>query len=249
MAGRRLLVPGLVLFAAAAVVAVWYSGRPEQPGRLVLRIHPFVGPEPLELNRVRYANPGGEGTFKVRDFQFFLGNVRLVADGSEFVEPESYHLARFDGGDGTHSIVIEDVPREDYGRIEFGIGVDAEANGSIASVGELDPNGRMAWSWDVGYKFVLVEGGIVVGDVQSPLVYHVGFDENYKRVSLELDGPLFDGLEGEVHLRADLKRMFQGSEAVDMSALSTVKFDRADSKLLADNFASMVSLCSCDRGR
>ncbi len=70
------------------------------------------------------------------------------------MEPESYHLARFDSDDGTYVIVIENIPREDYRRIEFGIGVDPATNGTMASVGELDPNGRMAWSWDVGYKFV-----------------------------------------------------------------------------------------------
>jgi hypothetical protein len=231
------------------IAAAWYSYRSVPPGRLALRFHPFVGEEALVLDQVRYANPGGEGTFKVRDFQFFVSNIRLVSNSAEFVEPESYHLARFDSDHGTHVIVIENVPREDYRRIEFGIGVDPAANGTIASVGELDPNGRMAWSWDVGYKFVLFEGALVVGDTQYPLVYHVGFDENYKQVSLELGEPLFDGPEAEVDFRTDLLQMFSGAKTVDMAGMSNVKFDRTDAKLLADNYARMVSICSSDCGR
>ena len=62
-----------VVFAGA-----WYSYRAAQPGRLVLRFHPFVGEEALVLDAVRYANPGGEGRFKVRDFQFFISNITLT---------------------------------------------------------------------------------------------------------------------------------------------------------------------------
>jgi hypothetical protein len=244
MASKRYLIPAVVILTGAVIAAAWYSHRAAQPGRLALRFHPFVGEQALLLNQVRYANPGGEGTFKVRDFQFFISNIRLVSNSAEFVEPESYHLARFDSDDGTHVIVIENVPREDYRRIEFGIGVDPATNGTVASVGDLDPNGRMAWSWDVGYKFVLFEGALVVGDIQYPLVYHVGFDENYKQVSLELGEPLFDGTEAEVDFRADLLQMFSGAKTVDMAGLSNVKFDRTDAKLLADNYARMVSICS-----
>ena len=107
----------------------------------------------------------------------------------------------------------------------------------------------MAWSWDVGYKFVLFEGVLVVGDIQYPLVYHVGFDENYKQVSLELDADLFDGPEADIEFRTDLLQMFSGAKTVDMVGTSNVKFDRTDAKLLADNYAGMVSICSPPCGR
>ena len=37
--------------------------------------------------------------------------------------------------------------------------------------------------------------------------------------------------------------MFKGAQTVDMSALSNVKFDRADARILARNYHRMVSLC------
>lgn len=247
MASRRDLGLGMLLLAVASASAACLASPPAPATRLNLRFHPFVGNEALVLDEVRYANPGGEGRFKVRAFQFFLSNIRLLADGVEFAEPESYHLARFDGDDGTYVLVIENVPRQDYRRLEFGIGVDPAANGSIVPAGDLDPNGRMAWSWDVGYKFVLFEGGLVRGDTQYPLVYHVGFNENYRPLSFALDRSLFDLADATLDFRTDLLRMFKGVHTVDMAALPNVKFDHGDARLLAENYAGMVSMMS--RGR
>jgi hypothetical protein len=244
MSGKARLLPAFL--AVAVCGGAWLACRSSPPPlRVTLRFHPFAGDEVLQLDQVRYANPGGDGSFKVRDFQFFVSNIRLVADSTEFLEPESYHLARFDDDEGIYPIVIENVPRANYRQVEFGIGVDPAANGLVAA-GDLDPNGRMAWNWEVGYKFVLIEGGLVVGDTQYPLVYHVGFNENYKQVSIDLDESLSH--DTTLDFRADLLTMFNGAQTVDMAAMPNVKFDRADAKLLADNYARMISLCrsGCD---
>ncbi len=178
-----LLVPVLLAVAAALGVAGWRLYRAAQPVELALYFHPFVGPEPLVLNKSSYPNPGGEGRFKVRDFQFFLSNIRLVSASEAYVEPDSYHLARFDDEEPAFVIVLHGVPRRNYSRIEFGIGVDAAANRSLKQRGDLDPNGRMAWNWEVGYKFVLFEGALLRGNTSDALVYHVGFEENYRPIS------------------------------------------------------------------
>ena len=107
--------------------------------------------------------------------------------------------------------MLHDVPRRDYERIEFGIGVDAAANKSLAQRGDLDPNGRMAWTWEVGYKFVLFEGTLERGDASVPLVYHVGFDENYTLVSTELQDEPVESRPARLDFRVDLLRLFQGS--------------------------------------
>ena len=241
MSRQAYLVPVLILLAAGAGAALYVGTRPAPTVQLSLRFNPFVGDEVLQLKQGRYANPGGEGMFTVRDFQFFVSNVRLVAENAVFQETDSYHLVRFDSEDGTYVIGLENVPRDSYSRVEFGIGVDPAANGTITSVGDLDPNGRMAWSWDVGYKFVLVEGALELGDRRIPLVYHVGFDENYKHVSLPLVATLFERQEATLDLRVDLRQMFKSALTVDMSELSNVKFDRGDARLLATNYRYMVS--------
>ncbi len=240
---RKVTLLMLVALAVTAALGVtfWRLHRAAQPVELALYFHPFVGAEPLVLNEPRYPNPGGEGRFKVRDFQFFLSNIRLVSATGAYVESDSYHLVRFDGEEPAFVIVLHDVPRRNYERIEFGIGVDAAANRSLKQRGELDPNGRMAWTWEVGYKFVLFEGTLVRGNASVPLVYHVGFEENYRLIATELHREPLDSRPARLDFRVDILRLFQGSTTVDMAALPSVKFDRADAALLARNFAAMVT--------
>ncbi len=239
---RKATIALSVLIGLAAIAGGgWWRHRATQPIELALYFHPFVGSERLTLNEARYPNPGGEGRFKVRDFQLFLSNIRLAGESGEFIEPDSYHLVRFDGAEPAFAIVLHGVPRRDYQRIEFGIGVDPAANTSLTQRGDLDPNGRMAWTWEVGYKFVLLEGTLERGDTSVPLVYHVGFDENYKPVTMALQDGLLKSRSTRLDFRVDLSRLFQGSSTVDMAALPSVKFDRTDARLLARNFAGMIT--------
>jgi hypothetical protein len=235
------LISVLLALAAALGFTRWRLHRAAQPVELTLYFHPFVGAEPLVFNECRYPNPGGEGRFKVRDFQFFLSNIQLVSPAGAFIEPDSYHLVRFDGDESTFRIVLRDVPRRKYERIEFGIGVDAAANRSLESRGDLDPNSRMAWTWEVGYKFVLFEGELLRASASDPLVYHIGFTENYRPISTRLPREALDGRLARLDFRVDLLRLFQGSTKVDMAALPSVKFDRADAALLGRNFAALVA--------
>jgi hypothetical protein len=239
---RKVVLAGAWLVAVAAVgFAGWRLHLASQPMEVALHFHPFVGGEPLIFNEVRYANPGGGGRFKVRDFQFFLSNIRLVGADGAYIEPDSYHLVRFDGEGPDFVIVLRGVPRRNYERVEFGIGVDAAANGSLASRGDLDPNSRMAWSWEVGYKFVLFEGALMRGDASTPLVYHVGFAENYRPVTMVLRGQPLEGRSARLDFRVDLLRLFQGSTNINMAALPSVKFDRSDAALLARNFGALIA--------
>ncbi len=215
-----------------------------QTGSLVLRFEAYVEDEPLILHQVRYANPGGDGAFRVRDFRFFLSNIRLVHGTEEYRVPESYHLVRFDGEGQIYELRLSGIPRLPYSEIHFGLGVDEVANSSIESVGDLDPNSRMAWSWDVGYKFILFEGGLSLEDEVVPLVYHVGFNENYKPTRFTLERPLFDEEMESLTFIVDVMKLFRGAHTVDLSVLSSVKFDRSDARLLAENYAAMVALCA-----
>ena len=241
---RKATIALSVLLALAAIAGAvgWWRHRAARPIELVLYFHPFVGPEPLTLNEARYPNPGGEGRFKVRDVQLFLSNIKLTGDSGAYIEPDSYHLVRFDGTKPAFAIVLHGVSRRDYRRIEFGIGVDPAANKSLTQRGDLDPNGRMAWTWEVGYKFVLLEGTLERDGTSIPLVYHVGFDESYTPVSMALHAEAVKGRAARLDFRVDILRLFQGSSTIDMVALPSVKFDRTDAALLARNFAGVIAL-------
>ena len=77
----------------------------------------------------------------------------------------------------------------------------------------------------------------------------MGFDENYMEVRLPLSAAWFEGEEATFDICVDLQRMFKSDQTVDMSKLSNVKFDSGDAHLLANNYASMVSLCPVRKTR
>ena len=239
---RSGLVVSLILSVLVAVVTGFLIYRANLPGTLNLNFKAVVGDDQLVFNEFLYQNPGGQGRFKIRDFQFYLSNIRLTGESGEHIETDSYHLVRFDLNEGNYTIVLNKIPRRNYRSIQFGIGVDDLANNSIVPSGDLDANSRMAWSWDVGYKFVLFEGGLELDDTLYPLVYHVGFDENYKVVEKEISEDLFDRQSAFLEITVDILKLFIGRAEVDMSGLPSVKFDREDAKLIADNYENMIDV-------
>ena len=242
MTRRALILGALVVIVLVGVAVRVQMSIARRPADLTLRFEAVADGTPLVRNQFVYPNPGGEGQFGVRNFQFFISNVRLTSEAGDYVESASYHLARFDNEDASFTISLKEVVPRDYRQIELSIGVDEAANHSLASVGELDPNGRMAWAWESGYKFVLFEGGLQVNDLQIPLVYHVGFDENYTRMVFPEDSLTGSHRSAPLVFQVDMMALFRGTSTIDMKSLSNVKFDRADAKLLAANFANMITL-------
>lgn len=241
---RQTVVLAVAIALGVAGAVFTYSSR--QPASVILRFTAAMGDKALVFNEPVYANPGGRGDFSVRDFLMYLSNIQLVGASGTFSVPDSYHLARFDNASNTYELLIEEVPRDNYSWVILSIGVDQDANASIAPVGDLDPNGRMAWNWEVGYKFVLFEGSLLVDGERRPLVYHVGFSENRRTLEFDLQEPARVWSPEGLAFRVDLMALFAGNQTVDMQALSNVKFDRADAALLANNYASMISLVPPD---
>jgi len=228
---------GLLLTGAAI-----YVYQISQPGTLKMRFDAVVGDQPLVFNDARYSNPGGAGMFRIRDFQFFISNIDLHGEKGVYRVPDSYYLARFDNSSTSYRIDLANVPRDGYSAVTFSIGVDEVANGSIMSVGDLDPNSRMAWNWEVGYKFLLFEGALIDGDTIRPLVYHVGFNENRKTLRFDLPEEVAPDSSDALLFTVDVLALFTGKNTVDMVALPNVKFDRDDARLLAGNYGTMISL-------
>jgi hypothetical protein len=225
------------------------DGTSEPRASVTLRFAAQVDRQPLHLGAQRYTAPTGSGEFTVEDFKMYISNVilRNLETGNAHVEKDSYHLVRFGGESNNFDIVLEGVDASDYDAIDFAIGIDPVRNMSIENLRDLNPNNQMAWNWDVGYKFVLLEGTFYPqnGLTPIPLVYHVGYSENYKELSFGLD-------EGERNPSAqtnttltfeiELMEMFRNPQDIDFNVLPSIKFDQGESKMFADNYADMIRL-------
>jgi hypothetical protein len=242
VSNARILLIGVAVALIGA--AVWVI-RPLifPPNTAVtLEFVPVVDGSPLLFNEFAYANPGGTGVYSVHDFKFYLSNVKLHGNDEIFAETDSYHLVRFDNLDGSFRIVLTDVPLRTLDSISFSIGLDAEANSSIRPMGDLDANGQMAWNWEVGYKFVLLEARFKDGADVKPLVYHIGFDENRRDFEFAPAGNYAMTDEGPIRFVVDIMKIFDSTTKIDIAEIDTVKFDEVDARLIADNYQNMIEV-------
>ena len=246
---------GILMLTIVIILANgWLRSLPQE---LTLRFHPYVGDKPLVLNNKSYKNPGGNGEFSIRDFQLFISNIVLNYPSSSLNEPESYHLLRFDGKTHFAQLDIARIKLKKLRQLSFGIGIDPQANGTILFSGDLDPNSRMAWNWQVGYKFLLLEGSLTVKNEQLPLVYHIGFNESYTKLNFDIaDKNIIR--DGVINFKIDLLRLFQKPRPqtkqltnqplnkdikyIDMSEMSHVKFAPDDVKVIANGFRDFISI-------
>ncbi len=228
------LCASVTLFCPARVAA-------EDTRRLEITFVASSQGAPFVFDEFAYSDPVGGEPVMFRDIRFYASGLKLRNATEEFAEADSYHLVRFDARSPTDKVVLDNVPLGEIDEIEMSIGLDPEANGSIMPRGDLDPNSRMAWNWEIGYKFLLAEGALMVGDKLEPLVYHVGFNESLRTLRL----PVSIGKEDmSLTLDVDVLALFAGVNTIDMSALPTIKMNRADASMLADNFTTFVNVRS-----
>jgi hypothetical protein len=217
---------------------------PAESATLRLNFSHVVKGEALALNTGRYVNAAGE-TYNIQKFKYYISNLRLrnTRSGEVYNEPDSYHLVNTaDGPD--FNITISDLPDGEFNQLEFGIGVDNASNTSTDRFGDLDPSNDMAWDWNTGYKFILLEGLYFPeqGDSQ-PLVYHVGEDMNYRTLTFNLEQApgstisLSPGQLRQLNLTVDIAQIFENPHTVSFVDYPVVMFNPF-SQQVADNFAS-----------
>lgn len=132
--------------------------------------HTFDGAD-FDLNTA-YTNMAGEEVTFTK-LNYYVSNVRLIkSDGSEWAEPESYHLVKLEESIST-LISISDVPAASYTGLKFMIGVDSTRNVSGAQSGALDIANQMFWSWNNGYIFIKAEGNSPASS-NGTFEYHLG---------------------------------------------------------------------------
>lgn len=242
------MIQRYVMFAVALVISglvgwLAYGWLYPVKANIKLAFKARVGEDVFKRNEFIYQNPGGDGQFRINDFRFFLSNVRLTGSNGQVISvPDSYHLARFDNANAAYELSINELEIDELQSVSFAIGVDAPTNHSIQTRGDLDPNSQMAWNWEVGYKFILFEGNLQMGNHRQPLVYHVGFSDNLRRFSFGFDTPMELDSASQLEFDVDVLKLFDSASKIDMAEMSSVIFNKSDARMMADNYGTMITL-------
>ncbi|GGG40807.1 MbnP family protein [Hymenobacter glacieicola] len=216
-------------------------------GEMDLEFDHVVGSQALVLDAATYTNAAGN-PFTVSLFNYYVSNIKLTkADGTEWAEPESYHLVK-ENEAATQKVTLKQIPAGTYTKLTFTIGVDSARNVAGAQTGALDPSHGMFWTWNTGYIFTKLEGRSAQASGNGGLTFHVGGfrapNNTIRTVSPALPNgtPLYIRADHapEVHLKVNVLGMFNGPTAasnIDFRTLSNT-MGGAQSVKVANNYAA-----------
>lgn len=201
---------------------------------ITLRFEHMVGSEALNFTS-QFSTSAGQ-TFTVEDFRYYISNLSFEnsTTGTKYDIPNSYHLIR-ENGTGVVELVLQNVPLADYDKFNFSWGIDAEKNTSLDQTGDLDPANEMAWNWNTGYKFLLLEGRLTPSN--QGLVYHIGSNHNYKNLNFAIpqDTQIDSRTKSTMIFNVDILKAFEGNLIIDITINNSVMGGE-----IADNIASNV---------
>lgn len=227
---------------------------------LSLEFDNIVGGQNLFLNTTNYTNAAGE-TFNVSFLQYFVSNIKLHrTDGTAYtvLQDSSYFLIK--ESDPATRFANVRVPAGDYNKVSFILGVDSLRSTMDISkrTGVLDPSGGhddgMYWGWNSGYIFFRMEGISPAAPLdasgQRKFRYHIGgfggysapTINNIRTITLDLTTSGIAqpraGRRANIHIMADIMKLFNGPATVSIAANSTVMFSNY-STTIADNYSRL----------
>jgi len=187
-------------------------------------IHPITG-DSLKFNRLRY----------------YISNVVLLHEnGTEWAEPESYHLITV-ADRQTAKMDVHNIPEGNYKGFRFLIGVDSLRNVSGVQEGALSPAEQMFWNWNTGYIFIRAEG-VSPQSADGSFTYHIGGFSGTHRAQREVE---FDfgtkrlrvrpGAKPQIHMQVDVSTFWNAETPV--SLMDRVHMPGANAAAMAQRFA------------
>jgi hypothetical protein len=236
------------LYTAAMVLAALTACSDEsgEPGKVEIKFDHTWGTNtsllPLEEFLI---HPITGDSIKFSRLRYYISNIVLIHEnGSEWAEPESYHLITVEDRK-TAKLEIQDVPEGNYQGFRFLIGVDSLRNVSGAQEGALSPTQQMFWNWNTGYIFVRAEGQSPQSS-DSSFTFHLGgfsgpnsairelsYDFGNKRLRVR------NSAKPQIHMMADVSRIWNADSP--LSALNRVHMPGANAAALSLRFASGFS--------
>ncbi|CAN5756218.1 hypothetical protein BH11BAC4_BH11BAC4_22330 [soil metagenome] len=215
----------------------------------------IAGSSDLQLNTGSYVNAAGE-TFSVSKLKYYVSNfVFTRTDGTVYTVPqnESYFLID-ESDDATHEPSMY-IPEGEYNKVSFILGVDSLRSTKDISerTGVLDPantGSDMYWDQSKGYIFFNIEGNSTASPSAGLFNYHIGgfggstiaAINNIKIITLDLAArgipQVKSGKKTNIHLMADILKMFTGTANVSIASTPSVMFETFSSNI-ANNYCAM----------
>lgn len=172
--------------------------------------------------------------------KYVISNISLIDEnGNEFKYNENnpdkgaFIIDQADAKAGVVYLDLDGVPKNNYRKIKFGLGISQKAyllgqDGQAEFWNRAKQKG-MSWSWAAGYVFVKLEGKYGAGTADKEFMNHTGNMGNvtanntadlYREITLNL--PVTARVNGQirpsVHILADLNQFLSGSKNLTLTS-------------------------------
>ena len=221
--------------------------QPTTLGSLNFKITNKLNGKNLVLNQ-KYVTATGDSIY-ITSFKYYISNIQFMnlENGNFYAAPNSYYL--IDASiPASATLQVTNIPTGDYNKIGFSIGVDDVRNHTGAQTGALDAtaNAEMFWSWNAGYKFLLLEGYYYSGSgAYSPFLFHIGSDDNFKNENFNsyisgwnTDINIRSGKTSEVDANFNIDQVFNG---INLDSVNNVQGGN-EATTIANNYSNMPQL-------
>lgn len=221
-------------------------------GTLVLKFDNGVGDQDFIFGTTY--NKSNNESFKLETLKYIISNVSVTdEDGMTFEYPTEDNVFIVDEANGNNAgeilISLDGVDAANYTSITFGIGIDQDRYG-LGAEGQGDfltdaEEAGMMWSWATGYRFVRFDGTYSSAtETDEALNIHMGSVgtsvDNYKEITLIFPNTVRVRADKtpEVHIVADIAKVFDGETAVSLSdGYNQVHVDATTTGVIATNFS------------
>jgi hypothetical protein len=194
----------------------------EEYAPLDINFQLVYGDQPLIITQ-DYIYPTGE-LFSFTGISHFISNItlysgeeKLLLEDVRLIDLAAAHTSAEAASNGL-TLHFHEVNKENYGRLEFSIGVpealNAKKPSDFPSAHPLATNSFHWAPWN-SYIFSKFEGNIdLIGDgsKETGFSLHTGDDKAFRTVSLPISLDLRNAESGEIHLIVDMKKLFEGEQ-------------------------------------
>jgi hypothetical protein len=209
-----------------------------------LHFNNMAGTSKVQLGAAPSYVSGNGQTFSVDLLKYYISNIRLTNAAGVVKTVPGYYLIDEDIN-GRLNIDLGSFANDNYTKITFAFGIDAEQNASSSNVGDLDVSKGMYWEM-VGYNFFKHEGNFINNmSTSQGLLLHLGTNGAYiADISLPITNNLaLAGVAKTINVKFDLAKVYATGYDfnVDGNHQSTVPQDNMWIKNMRGNIVNAFS--------
>lgn len=229
-----------IVFVGAVLLSL-NACKEDNEGDLILEFNARINSTNLDFNRY-YDMDGDSVRFEI--FKFYISDYSILnKDGDASLPLGEVYLIDFANEASTS--ITNTIEVQSYKNPSFRLGLSNTQNAtdpsSYESAHPLSLNQGNYWLMANSYIYFKIEGYTMVGGVEYPFVYHVGFDDLYADLEIERSFSVHADAKTTLLANININTLFSNIDFATESDTHTTNNMPLAEKMM-NNFANAISI-------